>query len=753
MAVDSIVTPVLGMVVTKHMRLRSGVYHLADHGAGIVQVSGKNFILDCNGAKLVGPGTRKGIGIHITDASNVTVKNADVTGWQWGIVIERSSGVKLVDCVASRNADLTPGTVINESGQDPEDDHGGGIVIRDCRDCQVLRCTAQHQWDGIDVIRSTGCHIEYGDYSFNGNWGLHLWSSSHNAFYRNRAVWCTTGAGTLYQALTGWQTYDAQAVGIDHNSNENRIEGNDLRFSGDGIFIRANEGPMKPGTKVPPRNASNTNALLYNDCSFSPNNAIEVDFVSKTRIVGNNCSYSHYGLWLGYATNCVVSENICINDSANAVEIENGQDDVFVGNVFGYDTPRPEGQLIYLRQNGQDNTPSGPYQFTQDLFYGAERGVLLKATTAEFEDETIRWPGPQPAQIASGDAASRITEQHVHSMTKATPLHNHFVQRPGVLAPGELVHLLGGTRPADEVWAVEVDGIPVWLQRPVSNNSEVTFRMPDDLWDRPAKHHVTVRILGDGGWSEYTTAVQWPIDRARVDSIVPNPAKIGDTITITGANLGKSVQFNGLAATILKSSSTQLVVKLPESIITSTGYNLVVQGADHVKSQSGPRSSWPQPSWPQPSWPITFRVQVPDEQLPHLLSATFNPTTLKVGELLTVTFTVRNNLPIPVPLMTQPMPPYTYEEGQAWSDFGVHEVPHTLNLRVTSDHPGRHDPGSWPWLFGFDRPTLAPGETVTVTGRICVQTPGVHEFRVGLVVTGGRFIDDNAFRTRITIER
>ena len=54
-------------------------------------------------------------------------------------------------------------------------------------------------------------------------------------------------------------------------------------------------------------------------------------------------------------------------------------------------------------------------------------------------------------------------------------------------------------------------------------------------------------------------------------------------------------------------------------------------------------------------------------------------------------------------------------------------------------------------LIGFDRPALASGETITVVGYLRMEHAGVREFRVGLVVGGFRFIDDNAFRKAITV--
>ena len=44
--------------------------------------------------------------------------------------------------------------------------------------------------------------IQHGDFSYNGNWGVHFWGSSRNTFRDNRAVWCTTGSGKLFQAFT-----------------------------------------------------------------------------------------------------------------------------------------------------------------------------------------------------------------------------------------------------------------------------------------------------------------------------------------------------------------------------------------------------------------------------------------------------------------------------------------------------------------------------------------------------------------------
>lgn len=746
-------TPLVsGMKITRSATFASGTHNLQDQGSGVAQISGSDFTVDFRGMQLRGQSnTRPAVsqhlrmGLHITDARNVTIKNADVSGYDWGIVIERSTGIRLINCVTSRNADLPPGTTIDESGHDPEDEHGGGILLRDSRDCLIQKCVSQHQWDGIDVVRSDNNTIEDGDFSYNGNWGLHLWDSSRNTFRRNRAIWCTTGAGTLYQALTGWQTYDAQAVGIDHNSNENVIADNDLRFGGDAIFIRANEGPIAPGTVVPPRNGSHRNILRGNDCSFSPNNAIEVDLVDDTIIENNNCSYSNYGMWLGYSRRCKVRGNICINDSSKAVEIENGQDDVFENNIFGYDTWRANQALIFLRQNGRDKTPSGPYTFSGNTLYGSERPIMVHTTPAlTLKNELLLVDGAEAGKsvMVTDEQGHKFGSFNVNqAQIRGFNTLHAFSLTPQPLRPGGEAILSAPWLSPEQTYLVEIDGIPVWIRR--VGNDKLTFALPSDFWDRPARQTATLRLFGHGAWAEpLPVALEWPDNsrQPRMDAITPNPAKIGDTVTITGVHLNAPqtrVLFNNTPVTIVEATPNKLVVNLPPNILTPTHVNVLVQqgaGANRVST-----------------WPIPFTVDVPREQMPHLTNATFSPTTLHVGDLLKVTFTVRNNLPIPAQLMRAPKLDFTYQEKQAAEDVGLAELPNHLHLRVTSDHPGTHDPGSWPYLFGFAQPTLAPGETTTVTGYIRVETPGTHEFRVGLVAGGFRFIDDNAFRTKIVV--
>ena len=722
------------------LRVSPGEYNLAPRDGYRVQVSGQNIVVDFAGASLEG-GDKKGTGILIKDAKNVTIKNANVYNCLWGILIERSEGVKLINCTTSYNGILAPGTVIDESGEKPEDQWGGGILVRDSSKCLIQKCRSMYQWDGIDVIRSSENVIEGGDFSYNGNWGVHFWASSNNTFKNNKAIWCTTGAGTLFQALTGWQTYDAQAVAIDHNSNENLIEGNDLRFGGDAIFIRANEGPIAPGTVVPPKNASNRNILRNNDCSFSPNNAIEVDLVDDTIIEGNNCSNSNYGMWLGYSRRTQVRNNTVINCSRRAVEIENGQDGVFEGNVFGFDKPRPDTQLIYLRQNGRDKTRSGGYVFTENLFYGVNTAVLLKGTDAKFEKNISL-----PAQKGKGvmflsDATSKGEE--FNTITRlADDERRPVFKLPGSkqisAKPGSFVTIYVSRAPGDRVPPViELDGTPVWTTG--VSGSRVTFRLPEEFWDRPSQSICELRSFGGVAFSEpIFLKILWDRKLPRIDAVSPNPAEPNDKVTVIGENLdGGRILLNGKPAELLEATDARMILKLPAGLLTSTRMNLMWERGEGAKRAQ--------------TAPVLLTVELQQAQQPHIISAEFSPERLHVGDVLTVKMRVKNNLSYAVDLMPTPKPDFMYEEKQGYDEVGVRELPGTLHLRVTSDKPAERSSGSWPWMFGFEKARLRAGETTTVNAKTRLITPGEIEFRVGLVARGVKFLDDNLYRTIITV--
>lgn len=90
---------------------------------------------------------------------------------------------------------------------------------------------------------------------------------------------------------------DSSCVLIESGSCNNIFRRNDMRYGGDGLFIRSLNNQM-----------SMNNLFEENDASFANNNAIEAWDAGNTYI-RNKANYSSYGFWLGCSDHTVLIEN------------------------------------------------------------------------------------------------------------------------------------------------------------------------------------------------------------------------------------------------------------------------------------------------------------------------------------------------------------------------------------------------------------------------------------------------------------
>lgn len=113
---------------------------------------------------------------------------------------------------------------------------------------------------------------------------------------------------------------------------------------------------------------------------------------------------------------------------------------------------------------------------------------------------------------------------------------------------------------------------------------------------------------------------------------------------------------------------------------------------------------------------------------PAITNASFSPTTLQIGQRLTVNITVNNNSNLT--LATQgPNPGFQYIEGDSFETRGFPAVANAFRVGVDfesrsgMDHPYR-------WGLGG---SLAPGASVTVSGTIQLNKAQSQSYWVGLV--------------------
>jgi parallel beta-helix repeat protein len=139
-----------------------------------------------------------------------------------------------------------------------------------------------------------------------------------------------------------------------------------MRYSGDGLFIRANN-----------RHGSNHNYAAKNDASFSPNNAFEIGFSTGNAFEDNIASYSNYGFWLGYSDGTVLRRNLIQSNRFDGVAVEGGNRNTFEENKI--DGNR-SGIRLWEKSDpgeGQERAPNGANKISgNEVKNSREFGIL-----------------------------------------------------------------------------------------------------------------------------------------------------------------------------------------------------------------------------------------------------------------------------------------------------------------------------------------------------------------------------------------
>ena len=113
---------------------------------------------------------------------------------------------------------------------------------------------------------------------------------------------------------------------------------------------------------------------------------------------------------------------------------------------------------------------------------------------------------------------------------------------------------------------------------------------------------------------------------------------------------------------------------------------------------------------------------------PAITNASFAPTTLDAGQILSFSVTVQNNSNMP--LVTQgPNSGFMYAEGETFNSRGFSSVPNAFRIGIDFDGRTGID---HPYRWGLGAP-LPPGASTTITGSIRLDTPQSRNYWVGLV--------------------
>ena len=293
---------------------RSSGDHLPSDSC-LLEVSTDGVMVNLNGSVLDGENTINA-GIYVHDCRDVTIKKGMVRAFYVGIRAVNVENLNIENCVVSDNHNPTDVEWLPDADDPKEEGFGAGIYLFRVFDSVIQGNLLNNNFNGLSLVRSKRNRIAGNNASYSGNLGIHLLGSSHNVVGDNQADHCIRYTGRFW-----CDTADSAGVLLEEDSHHNRITGISLRYSGDGFFIRANNG-----------HSCDHNYIARNDASFSPNNAFEAGFSQHNVFEENVASFSNYGFWLGFSSDTVVRHNRILANRLDGIAIDSGNQNNIQGN-------------------------------------------------------------------------------------------------------------------------------------------------------------------------------------------------------------------------------------------------------------------------------------------------------------------------------------------------------------------------------------------------------------------------------------
>ena len=330
-----------------NIKFAAGNYVFSDVPAdGVIQIDGRqNIVLDGDSCRVDGVG-KAGYMIKINNSHNVVIKNFDsVFRYKYALYITNSDHIIINGNKFCRNKVDSSGWI--DVWTDYSSALGGGVMMYQCRAAHIYNNTMNMQNDGVALYHCDSIRIENNNFSWNTSYGIRMfWTDScyiaqNNCAHVNRPLTDPSDCGALLMIV----------------SNKNTVLNNDLSYSGDGVFLGQYQHSNVP----------NNNYFAYNECSYSPHNAIEATFADGNIYKHNNCNYSDYGLWLGYSFNSVVDSTEVTGNYHSGIAIDRGFNNSFSTNRI---IDNPIGIELWEGSpaSGYSTFHSKDYRLSQNVF-------------------------------------------------------------------------------------------------------------------------------------------------------------------------------------------------------------------------------------------------------------------------------------------------------------------------------------------------------------------------------------------------
>jgi len=437
-----------------NIKFAAGNYVFADPELnGVIQITGQHDIILDGDSCTVNGTNYIGYMIKISNSHNVIIKNFDsVFKYNYAVYISNSDHIIINGNDFSRNKVDSSGTI--NVWADYQYALGGGVFLNLCRAVQIFDNIMKYQNDGVAAYHSDSLKIHDNDFAWNTSFGIRMFWTDTCYIYNNVA-------SHINRPKT--DPSDCAAI-LMIVANKNKVENNDFTYSGDGIFLGQYQNS----------NIQNNNYFAYNECSFSPHNAIEATFADGNIYKHNICNDSPYGFWLGYSFNSIVDSNEVAGNYYLGIAIDRGFNNTITHNTI---TSNPNGIELWKGSpiTGYENQDSKDYYIYHNTIEGNEIGVSLTNTTHvvmknnDFNDNQSS--GIYLASTAPGDTITNnlfklTTAFHIKngSIDDVYAVSNSFLPSDSVMISEKIYDHNDNTSAGVVHWYPEVPGPPAVMQ-------------------------------------------------------------------------------------------------------------------------------------------------------------------------------------------------------------------------------------------------------------------------------------------------
>lgn len=393
------------MVITSFSNIKfiPNNYVFTDPGLdGVIQINNvHNVVLDGTGCTVNGT-NYTGYCIKINNSHHIVLKNFDsIFHYNYAVYITNSNHITIDSNKFCHNKVDSSGFI--DVWADYTAALGGGVMMYQSRAADIFENEMTMQNDGVALYHCDSVKIHENNFAWNTSYGIRMFWSDTCHIYNNVA-------NHINRPLTDPSDCAAILLIV---SNKNRVENNDFSWSGDGIFL----GQYQHSTIL------NNNYFAYNECSYSPHNAIEATFASGNVYKHNICNYSWYGFWLGYSFNTIVDSNEVNGNFTDGIAIDRGFSNSITHNTI-FDNPIGielwEGSPI----SGYANQHSKDYLISDNVIKGNSTGIsATKTQHAVIKNNQFLYNQAAALLVASASPQDTVTENDFR-MTTAIHIKN-----------------------------------------------------------------------------------------------------------------------------------------------------------------------------------------------------------------------------------------------------------------------------------------------------------------------------------------